>query len=56
MAIPAFSICRTLPDSAQSLRLRGVAASPNLNFFAFDLLYLNGYDLRKAAFIDRRHF
>ena len=27
---------------------------PNLNFFAFDLLYLNGYDLRKAALIDRR--
>ncbi|HYL93191.1 MAG TPA: DNA ligase D [Alphaproteobacteria bacterium] len=25
-----------------------------LNFFAFDLLYLNGYDLRDAALIDRR--
>jgi bifunctional non-homologous end joining protein LigD len=29
-------------------------AAPPLNFFAFDLLYLNGYDLRKAALIDRR--
>ena len=29
-------------------------APPNLNFFAFDLLYVNGYDLRKAALIDRR--
>jgi bifunctional non-homologous end joining protein LigD len=29
-------------------------AAPFLNFFAFDLLYLNGYDLRKAALIDRR--
>jgi bifunctional non-homologous end joining protein LigD len=25
-----------------------------LNFFAFDLLYLDGHDLRKAALIDRR--
>jgi bifunctional non-homologous end joining protein LigD len=25
-----------------------------LNFFAFDLLYLDGYDLRNAALIDRR--
>ena len=31
-------------------------AAPFLNFFAFDLLYLNGYDLRKAALIDRRQF
>jgi bifunctional non-homologous end joining protein LigD len=29
-------------------------AAPFLNFFAFDLLYLNGYDLRKAALVDRR--
>jgi bifunctional non-homologous end joining protein LigD len=33
--------------------VKGMAA-PFLNFFAFDLLYLNGYDLRKAALIDRR--
>jgi len=26
-----------------------------LSFFAFDLLYLDGYDLRGAALIDRRH-
>src|SRR5262249_61678766 len=25
-----------------------------LNFFVFDLLYLDGYDLRRAALIDRR--
>ncbi|HSM85238.1 MAG TPA: DNA ligase D, partial [Candidatus Limnocylindrales bacterium] len=25
-----------------------------MSFFAFDLLYLNGYDLRKASLIDRR--
>ncbi len=25
-----------------------------LNFFAFDLIYLNGFDLRRAALIDRR--
>src|SRR5712671_2838959 len=31
-----------------------MGAAPFLNFFAFDLLYLNGYDLRKAALIDRR--
>ena len=30
-------------------------AAPLLNFFAFDLIYLNGYDLRKAALIDRRN-
>jgi len=35
--------------------VKGVAA-PFLNFFAFDLLYLNGYDLRKAALIDRASF
>ena len=29
--------------------------APLLNFFAFDLIYLNGYDLRKAALIDRRN-
>src|SRR5262249_16711604 len=50
---------RTVPHRQTSIAfgakpaLKGVPPPP-LNFFAFDLLYLNGYDLCKAALIDRR--
>src|SRR5438270_790883 len=50
---PSFQHLQNLAGFGSKPALQGVA-SPNLNFFAFDLLYLNGYDLRKAALIDRR--
>jgi bifunctional non-homologous end joining protein LigD len=42
------------PQNVQKRHVPGAPIPPPLNFFAFDLLYLNGYDLRKAALIDRR--
>jgi bifunctional non-homologous end joining protein LigD len=50
---PSFQHLQNLTGFGTKPALKGVA-TPNLNFFAFDLLYLNGYDLRKAALIDRR--
>jgi bifunctional non-homologous end joining protein LigD len=50
---PSFQHLQNLTGSGARPALQGVAPPP-LNFFAFDLLYLNGYDLRKAALIDRR--
>jgi bifunctional non-homologous end joining protein LigD len=50
---PSFQHLQNLTGFGTKPALKG-AAPPPLNFFAFDLLYLNGYDLRKAALIDRR--
>jgi bifunctional non-homologous end joining protein LigD len=50
---PSFQHLQNLTGFGTKPALKGIA-TPNLNFFAFDLLYLNGYDLRKAALIDRR--
>ena len=50
---PSFQHLQSLTGFGSKPALKGVAPPP-LNFFAFDLLYLNGYDLRKAALIDRR--
>jgi bifunctional non-homologous end joining protein LigD len=50
---PSFQHLQNLTGFGIKPALKGVAPPP-LNFFAFDLLYLNGYDLRKAALIDRR--
>jgi bifunctional non-homologous end joining protein LigD len=50
---PSFQRLQNLTGFGTKPAVKGMAA-PFLNFFAFDLLYLNGYDLRKAALIDRR--
>ncbi|MGZ4842124.1 MAG: DNA ligase D [Candidatus Angelobacter sp.] len=50
---PSFQRLQNMTGFGTKPALKGMAA-PFLNFFAFDLLYLNGYDLRKAALIDRR--
>ena len=50
---PSFQRLQNMTGLGTKPAVKGVAA-PFLNFFAFDLLYLNGYDLRKAALIDRR--
>ena len=50
---PSFQHLQNLTGFGTKPALKGVAPPP-LNFFAFDLLYLNGHDLRKAALIDRR--
>jgi bifunctional non-homologous end joining protein LigD len=50
---PSFQHLQNLTGFGTKPALKGMAP-PNLNFFAFDLLYLDGYDLRKAALIDRR--
>ena len=49
---PSFQRLQNLTGFGTKPAVKG--ALPVLNFFAFDLLYLNGYDLRKAALIDRR--
>ncbi|HEX4602829.1 MAG TPA: DNA ligase D, partial [Candidatus Angelobacter sp.] len=51
---PSFQRLQGMTGFGPKPPVKGVAA-PLLNFFAFDLLYLNGYDLRKAALIDRRN-
>src|SRR5690349_1040052 len=50
---PSFQHLQNLTGFGTKPALKGMALPP-LNFFAFDLLYLNGYDLRRAALIDRR--
>ena len=50
---PSFQRLQNMTGFGTKPAGKGMAA-PFLNFFAFDLLYLNGYDLRKAALIDRR--
>jgi bifunctional non-homologous end joining protein LigD len=50
---PSFQHLQNLTGFGTKPALKGMTPPP-LEFFAFDLLYLNGYDLRKAALIDRR--
>ncbi|HEY2361848.1 MAG TPA: DNA ligase D [Candidatus Angelobacter sp.] len=50
---PSFQRLQNLTGFGTKPAVKGMTA-PFLNFFAFDLIYLNGYDLRKAALIDRR--
>lgn len=51
-------VCVTLPDGRTSFGAlqaelkRGKSA--NLTYFVFDVLYLDGYDLREAALVDRK--
>src|SRR4029077_18033453 len=52
--LTGFGTKPALKGMAPSPQNPGAPAPPPLNFFALDLLYLNGYDLRKAALIDRR--
>jgi bifunctional non-homologous end joining protein LigD len=49
--VPSFQL---LQNRTGFHRIAGGKKPQTLNFFAFDLLYLDGYDLRNAALIDRR--
>lgn len=51
--VPSFQLLQNHFGFRRSAVLRGEKPQA-FNFFAFDLLYLDGYDLRKAALIDRR--
>jgi bifunctional non-homologous end joining protein LigD len=51
---PSFQRLQGMTGFGTKPAIKGVAPSL-LNFFAFDLIYLNGFDLRKAALIDRRN-
>ncbi|MCK1716067.1 MULTISPECIES: DNA ligase D [unclassified Bradyrhizobium] len=44
-----------LPDFQQLRRELGSRRSERVRYHAFDLLYLDGYDLRGAAYEDRKH-
>jgi bifunctional non-homologous end joining protein LigD len=43
-----------MPDFQQLRRELGVQKSERVRYHAFDLLYLDGYDLRDATYIDRK--
>lgn len=51
--VPSFQLLQNHIGFRRSAALKGEKPQA-LSFFAFDLLYLNGYDLRKGALIDRR--
>jgi bifunctional non-homologous end joining protein LigD len=51
--VPSFQLLQNHTGFRRSAALHGEKPQA-LNFFVFDLLYLDGYDLRKAALIDRR--
>ena len=51
--VPSFQLLQNHTGFRRSATIRGQKPQA-MSFFAFDLLYLNGYDLRKAALIDRR--
>lgn len=51
--VPSFQLLQNHIGFRRSAALKGEKPHA-LSFFAFDLLYLDGYDLRKAALIDRR--
>jgi bifunctional non-homologous end joining protein LigD len=51
--VPSFQLLQNHMGFRRSAALKGEKPQA-LNFFAFDLLYFDGYDLRKAALIDRR--
>ena len=49
--VPSFQLLQNRTGFHRSIK----GGKPHaLNFFAFDLVYLDGFDLRKAALIDRR--
>ena len=50
---PVFNFCENHVGFRRSATLRGEKPQ-TLIFYAFDLVYLNGFDLRRAALIDRR--
>ncbi|MBZ5533594.1 MAG: DNA ligase D [Acidobacteriia bacterium] len=50
--VPSFQLLQNHTGFHKSASLKNAASA--LSFYAFDLLYLNGYDLRNAALIDRR--
>lgn len=50
--VPSFQLLQNRTGFHKSAAVKD--ASSSLSFYAFDLLYLNGYDLRGAALIDRR--
>jgi bifunctional non-homologous end joining protein LigD len=50
---PSFQLLQNHVGFRRSAALRGEKPQ-TLIFYAFDLLYLNGFDLRRAALIDRR--
>ena len=50
--IPSFQLLQNRTGFRRSVNTGAKAQA--LGFFAFDLLYLNGYDLRRSALIDRR--
>src|ERR1700712_289552 len=43
-----------LPDFQQLRRELGARKSQRVRYHAFDLLYLNGYDLREVAYLERK--
>jgi len=51
--VPSFQLLQNHTGFRRAAALKGEKPQ-SLSFFAFDLLYLDGYDLRKAATIDRR--
>ena len=51
--VPSFQLLQNHTGFRRSAAIRGEKPQ-SMSFFAFDLLYLDGYDLRKAALIDRR--
>lgn len=51
--VPSFQLLQNHSGFRRGAALKGEKPQ-SLSFFAFDLLYLDGYDLRKAATIDRR--
>ncbi len=50
---PSFQLLQNHVGFRRAAALRGEKPQ-TLIFYAFDLLYMNGYDLRRAALIDRR--
>jgi bifunctional non-homologous end joining protein LigD len=50
--VPSFQLLQNRTGFHKSAAVKDAASA--LSFYAFDLLYLNGYDLRSAALIDRR--
>jgi len=51
--VPSFQLLQNHMGFRRSAALKGEKPQA-LNFFAFDLLYVDGYDLRQAALVDRR--
>lgn len=51
--VPSFQLLQNHVGFRRSAALRGEKPQA-FNYFAFDLLYLDGYDLCKAALLDRR--